>query len=52
MARYGPSVIGLAVVPLIVHPIDTVVHYAMDHTVRKHLKSFSDRFVDEYGSYM
>ena len=33
--RYAPTAIGLAVIPLIIHPIDTGVDFVMDRTFRK-----------------
>ena len=33
--RFAPTVIGLAVIPLIIHPIDTGVDFVMDRTIRK-----------------
>lgn len=38
--RWGPTAIGLGVIPLIIHPIDTFVDVAMDNTVRKWSKAF------------
>ena len=32
---YGPTVIGLATIPFIIHPIDHAVDYLMDNTLRK-----------------
>ena len=32
--RWAPTMIGLGIIPLIVHPIDTLVHFTMDHTIR------------------
>ncbi len=34
VVRWFPTFVGIAVIPLIVHPIDTLVHYVMDNTVR------------------
>lgn len=35
--KWTTTVIGLAIIPFIVHPIDGLVHYGMDHSVRKYL---------------
>ena len=45
VARWGPTAIGLGVIPFIVRPIDSAVHYGMDHSVRRLL----DRAVDDGG---
>jgi mitochondrial fission process protein 1 len=29
-----PTIVGLGVIPFIVHPIDSLVHYAMDKSIR------------------
>ena len=33
--RWLPTIIGLSAIPLIIHPIDHGVHFAMDNSVRK-----------------
>lgn len=33
--KWAPTAIGLAVIPLIVHPIDNSVSWVMDSTIRK-----------------
>ena len=33
-ARWAPTAVGLAVIPVIIHPLDNFVHWAMDNTVR------------------
>jgi fission process protein 1 len=38
--RWAPTAIGLGVIPLIIHPIDSVVDAAMDSTVRQWSKKF------------
>ncbi|CAB4063476.1 MTFP1 [Lepeophtheirus salmonis] len=35
--KWITTFIGLATIPFIVHPIDTIVHYAMDITTRKYI---------------
>ena len=35
MKTYAPTVVGLASIPLIIHPIDTAVEMAMENTIRK-----------------
>ncbi|KAE9025957.1 hypothetical protein PR003_g10252 [Phytophthora rubi] len=40
--RWAPTAIGLGVIPLIIHPIDSFVDVAMDQTVRKWSKAFVD----------
>lgn len=40
--RWAPTAIGLGVIPLIIHPIDSFVDAAMDKTVRKWSKAFVD----------
>ena len=30
----SPTAVGLAVIPVIIHPLDNFVHWAMDNTVR------------------
>lgn len=32
--RWGPVGIGLGIIPLIIHPFDAFVHFAMDNTTR------------------
>ncbi|KAK1948587.1 Mitochondrial fission process protein 1 [Phytophthora citrophthora] len=39
--RWAPTAIGLGVIPLIIHPIDSLVDWAMDNTVRKLLAAVS-----------
>ncbi|KAG3003937.1 hypothetical protein JG687_00012014 [Phytophthora cactorum] len=38
--RWTPTAIGMGVIPLIIHPIDSFVDLAMDKTVRKWSKTF------------
>ena len=33
--KWGPTALGLAAIPLIIHPIDTAVDYAFDNTLRE-----------------
>ncbi|KAF4038850.1 Mitochondrial 18 KDa protein (MTP18) [Phytophthora infestans] len=40
--RWAPTAIGLGVIPLIIHPIDSLVDLAMDKTVRKWSKTLVD----------
>ncbi|KAG6623181.1 Mitochondrial fission process protein 1 [Phytophthora cinnamomi] len=40
--RWAPTAIGLGVIPLIIHPIDSFVDVAMDNTLRKWSKAFVD----------
>lgn len=40
-----PTVTGLGCIPLIVHPLDTFVHWAMDETFRP----ASNRYICEHG---
>ncbi len=35
MTRFGPTTLGLAAIPLIIHPIDSFVDYLMDNTYRR-----------------
>lgn len=35
--KWGATLIGLASIPLIIHPIDRCVDYAMDNTYRKYI---------------
>lgn len=35
--KWLPTVIGLAAIPLIIHPIDTGVDHVMDRTYRKYI---------------
>ena len=37
IGHFGPTVIGLASIPFIVHPIDNFVDFVMDNTYRKYL---------------
>ena len=39
---WAPTIVGLAVIPLIIHPIDNFVDYCMDNSVRKLLGSTED----------
>ncbi|CAK4646639.1 hypothetical protein LEN26_020056 [Aphanomyces euteiches] len=34
LLKWGPTCVGLGVIPLIIHPIDSFVDYAMDNTTR------------------
>lgn len=34
LMRWGPTAVGLGVIPLIIHPLDAFTHYIMDHTSR------------------
>ncbi|KUF92840.1 Mitochondrial fission process protein 1 [Phytophthora nicotianae] len=43
--RWAPTAIGLGVIPLIIHPIDSFVDLAMDKTVRKWSNAFVDTIV-------
>ena len=36
LRRWGPTVVGLSLIPLIVHPIDESVTWVMERTVRKY----------------
>ncbi|KAL4096364.1 hypothetical protein PRIC1_009724 [Phytophthora ramorum] len=40
--RWAPTAIGLGVIPLIIHPIDSFVDTAMDKSLRKWSKDFLD----------
>ncbi|KAH7481818.1 Mitochondrial fission process protein 1 [Phytophthora ramorum] len=40
--RWAPTAIGLGVIPLIIHPIDSFVDAAMDKSLRKWSKDFLD----------
>lgn len=42
LARWGPTAVGLAIIPFIVHPIDELVHNIMDKTTRPLGKKFLD----------
>lgn len=35
--KWAPSAVGLAIIPLIIHPIDEAVTWGMDETLRKWL---------------
>ena len=35
MVRWFPTAVGLSVIPIIIHPIDSLVDFAMDRSVRK-----------------
>ncbi|XP_018013680.1 mitochondrial fission process protein 1 [Hyalella azteca] len=35
--KWATTLVGLATIPFIVHPIDALVHYGMDKTVRPYL---------------
>mmetsp|Transcript_16514 Transcript_16514/g.33840 ORF Transcript_16514/g.33840 Transcript_16514/m.33840 type:complete len:152 (-) Transcript_16514:103-558(-) len=35
-SRWGPTGIGLAAIPVIIHPIDQAVDFAMNSTIRQH----------------
>jgi len=37
--RWGPTLVGLSLIPLIVHPIDNGVTWVMERTVRKYYSS-------------
>mmetsp|Transcript_3462 Transcript_3462/g.6660 ORF Transcript_3462/g.6660 Transcript_3462/m.6660 type:complete len:158 (+) Transcript_3462:3328-3801(+) len=39
VVRWAPVLVGLGVIPLIIHPIDTAVHVGMDKTIRKFYQS-------------
>lgn len=41
--RYAPIVLGLGVIPFVVHPIDKAADWVMDNTYRKFLKSDSKK---------
>lgn len=47
LKRWGPTAIGLAVIPFIVHPIDTAVHAVMDYTLRPLLDQLVTRSGDD-----
>jgi fission process protein 1 len=32
--RFAPTAVGLAAIPFIIHPLDNVVHFALDVSVR------------------
>jgi fission process protein 1 len=34
LKKWGPTAVGLATVPFIIHPIDTAVDWGMDRSVR------------------
>ncbi|KAL4125707.1 hypothetical protein PRIC2_009288 [Phytophthora ramorum] len=40
--RWAPTAIGLGVIPLIIHPIDSFVDAAMDKSLRRWSKDFLD----------
>lgn len=42
MKLWAPTIVGLAVIPLIIHPIDNFVDYCMDNSVRKLIGSTED----------
>jgi fission process protein 1 len=35
LKKWGPTVVGLATIPLIIHPIDTAVDCLFDKTLRR-----------------
>jgi fission process protein 1 len=35
LRSWGPTVIGLSAIPLIIHPVDAAVDYLLDETLRK-----------------
>lgn len=35
--KWGPTIVGLLSIPLIIHPIDKFVDYAMDESYRKYV---------------
>lgn len=37
-ARWIPTAVGLASIPLIIHPIDEIIHKGMDESYRKYVK--------------
>ena len=39
------AAVGLGIIPLIVHPCDSFVHYCMDNTTRVWASSLRDRYV-------
>ena len=38
MRAYAPTALGLAIIPLIIHPIDELVHRGMDETIRPFMR--------------
>jgi len=34
LRRFGPTILGLGSIPLIIHPVDNFVHWALDNTIR------------------
>jgi hypothetical protein len=42
--RWAPTAVGLAVIPFIVHPIDSLVDTVMDRSTRKWSADFQKRF--------
>jgi fission process protein 1 len=34
LQRWGPTVVGLATIPLVIHPLDNFVHFLLDATMR------------------
>ena len=39
MRAYAPTALGLAIIPLIIHPIDELVHRGMDETIRPFMRN-------------
>lgn len=38
LRAFGPTAVGLASIPLIIHPIDKLMDFVMDNTYRKYVK--------------
>ncbi|KAF0709606.1 Aste57867_5831 [Aphanomyces stellatus] len=46
LLKWGPTCVGLGVIPFIIHPIDHFVDYAMDNTTRVWSKEYLDKMTE------